>query len=91
MTFYYPIHDYGPLLKGMVIGGLGIVHVFLAQMAVGGGMLLCYFEWLRRTGRSPNAGRFANGYYQAVVLASVVLGGVAGLAFGSRRSRLTRA
>ena len=39
-------------MKGMVIGGLGIFHVFLAQMAIGGGMLLCYFEWLRRTGRS---------------------------------------
>ena len=57
MTLYYPIQDYGPLMKGMVIGGLGILHVFLAQMALGGGMLLCYFEWLRRTGRSRNAGR----------------------------------
>ena len=44
---YYPIQDYGPLMKGMVIGGLGIFHVFLAQMAIGGGMLLCYFELLR--------------------------------------------
>ena len=80
MTFYYPIQDYGPLMKGMVIGGLGIVHVFLAQMAIGGGMLLCYFEWLRRTGRSPNAGRFVNGYFQALVLVSFVLGALTGVA-----------
>jgi cytochrome bd ubiquinol oxidase subunit I len=80
MTVYYPIQDYGPLMKGMVIGGLGVVHVFLAQMAIGGGMLLCYFEWLRRTGRSPNAGRFVNGYFQALVLGSFVLSAVAGVA-----------
>ena len=80
MTSYYPIQDYGPLMKGMVIGGLGIFHVFLAQMAIGGGMLLCYFEWLRRTGRSRNAGRFLNGYFQALVLVSFVLGALTGVA-----------
>ena len=80
MTLYYPIQDYGPLMKGMVIGGLGILHVFLAQMAIGGGMLLCYFEWLRRTGRSRNAGRFLNGYFPALVLVSFVLGALTGVA-----------
>jgi cytochrome bd ubiquinol oxidase subunit I len=77
---YYPIQDYGPIMKGMVIGGLGIIHVFLAQMAIGGGMLLCYFEWLRRTGRTKNAGRFVNGYFQALVLVSFVLGALTGVA-----------
>jgi len=67
-------------MKGMVIGGLGIFHVFLAQMAIGGGMLLCYFEWLRRTGRSKSAGRFINGYFQALVLVSFVLGALTGVA-----------
>ena len=76
----YPIQDYGPLMKGMVIGGLGIFHVFLAQMAIGGGMLLCYFEWLRRTGRSPGAARFIGGYFQALVLVSFVVGAVTGVA-----------
>ena len=80
MNSYYPIQDYGPLMKGMVIGGLGIFHVFLAQMAIGGGMLLCYFEWLRRTGRSRNAARFINGYFQALVLVSFVLGALTGVA-----------
>jgi cytochrome bd ubiquinol oxidase subunit I len=80
MNSYYPIQDYGPLTKGMVIGGLGIVHVFLAQLAIGGGMLLCYFEWLRRAGRSPNAGRFINGYFQTLVLVSFMLGVLTGLA-----------
>ncbi len=80
MNWHYPIQDYGPLMKGMVIGGLGILHVFLAQLAIGGGMLLCYFEWLRRTGRSKNAGRFVSGYFQALVLVSFVLGALTGVA-----------
>jgi hypothetical protein len=36
----YPINDFGPTMKGMVIGGLGIFHVLLAQFAIGGGMLI---------------------------------------------------
>ncbi len=33
----YPVDDFGPLMKGLAIGGLGIVHVFLAQFAIDGG------------------------------------------------------
>jgi hypothetical protein len=32
----YPNNDFGPAMKGLVIGGLGIFHVFLAQFAIGG-------------------------------------------------------
>ena len=77
---YYPIQDYGPVMKGMVIGGLGIFHVFLAQMAIGGGLLLCFFERLRRTGRIRYAARFIDGYFQALVLISFVLGALTGVA-----------
>ncbi len=34
---YYPVLDVSPLMKGLVIGGLGIVHVFLVQFAIGAG------------------------------------------------------
>jgi hypothetical protein len=77
---YNPIQDYGPVMKGMVIGGLGIFHVFLAQMAIGGGMILSYFEWLRRGGRSRYAARFIDGFFQALVLVSFVLGALTGVA-----------
>ncbi len=30
----YPNNDFGPAMKGMVIGGLGIFHVLLAQFAI---------------------------------------------------------
>ncbi|MFO1094283.1 MAG: c-type cytochrome [Planctomycetaceae bacterium] len=76
---YYPINDFGPAMKGMVIGALGIVHVFLAQFGIGGGLLLCYFQWLAQTGREPLARRFTDGYFKFVVLVSFVLGAITGV------------
>ena len=76
---YYPVNEFGPLMKGMVIGGLGIFHVFLAQFAIGGGMLLCYFEWLAQTGREPNARRFSDGFFKVLVLVSFVTGALTGV------------
>jgi mono/diheme cytochrome c family protein len=49
-------------------------------MAIGGGMILCYFEWLRRRGRCRYAARFIDGYFQALVLTSFVLGALTGVA-----------
>lgn len=89
----YPTADVGPLMKGMVIGGVGIVHVFLAQFAIGGGMLLTYLEWRRQrhansTGAStadvpadiPALGPFIHSFFQTLVLVSFVLGAVTGVA-----------
>ena len=77
---YYPINDFGPLMKGMVIGSLGVVHIFLAMFAIGGGMLMCYFQWLAQTGRCHNARRFIDGYFKVLVLISFVMGAVTGVA-----------
>lgn len=76
---YYPVNDFGPVMKGMVIGGLGILHVFLAQFAIGAGMLLCYFQWLAQTGRSVHARRFLDGYFKVLVLISFVVGALTGV------------
>ncbi len=76
---YYPVNDFGPAMSGLVIGGIGIVHVFLAQFAIGGGMLLCYLEWLAQTGRNPHARRFVDGYFKVLVLISFVAGAVTGV------------
>lgn len=78
----YPTPDVGPLMKGMVIGGVGIVHVFLAQFAIGGGILLAYLERLRqRRGEHAAAlGAFIESYFQTLVLVSFVLGAVTGVA-----------
>jgi len=75
----YPINDYGPLMKGIVIGALGIFHVFIAQFAIGGGMLMCYFQWLAARGRCPPARRFLDGYFKVIVLVSFVVGALTGV------------
>jgi cytochrome bd ubiquinol oxidase subunit I len=77
---FYPVNDFGPLMKGMVIGGIGILHVFLAQFAIGGGLLLLYFERLAQQGKQPDARRFVDGYFQVLVLVSFVLGALTGVA-----------
>lgn len=78
---YYPVNDFGPLMKGMVIGGVGILHVFLAQFAIGGGMLLYYFERLaQREQGGADARQFVDGFFQILVLISFVLGALSGVA-----------
>ncbi|QDU86764.1 Bacterial Cytochrome Ubiquinol Oxidase [Pirellulimonas nuda] len=77
---YYPLQDYGPVMKGMVIGGLGIFHVYLAQFAIGGGVLLAYFQWLAGTGRLPLARRVVDGMFRVLVLVSFVMGALTGVA-----------
>ena len=76
---YYPVNDFGPLMKGLVIGGVGIVHVFLAQFAIGGGMLMWYFERLGQRGQQ-DARTFVDGYFKVLVLVSFVVGALTGVA-----------
>ncbi|MGA0041076.1 MAG: hypothetical protein ACO3NZ_14620 [Pirellulales bacterium] len=77
---YYPVVDLGPLMKGMVIGGVGIFHVFHARLAICGGTLLCYLQWLHNRGRCNLARRFSDEYFKVLVLVSFVLGAVTGVA-----------
>jgi cytochrome bd ubiquinol oxidase subunit I len=76
---YYPVNDFGPLMKGLVIGGVGILHVFLAQFAIGGGMLLWYFERRGQRGHQ-DARTFVDGYFKILVLVSFVVGALTGVA-----------
>ncbi|WP_197528407.1 c-type cytochrome [Aeoliella mucimassa] len=77
---YYPVNGFGPVMQGMVIGGLGIFHVFVAQFAIGGGMLLCYFQWRANNRDDELARRFVDGYFRWLVLVSFVTGAVTGVA-----------
>lgn len=77
--FYYPIHDFGPLMKGMVIGGMGVLHVFLAQFAIGGGWLMCYLQWRAWRRHDLLARCFLASYFRVLVLVSFVLGAVSGV------------
>ena len=79
MLDVFPVNDYGPLMPGLVMAAVAIVHVFLAQFAVGGGILLCYLQWLGMTGRNPHARQFVAGYFKVLVLISFVLGALTGV------------
>lgn len=76
----YPVVPLDPVMKGLAIGGLGILHVFIAQFAIGGGMLLTYLQWLGMRGDCPHARRFSDGYFKVLVLVSFVIGAVTGVA-----------
>jgi mono/diheme cytochrome c family protein len=78
---YYPINDFGPVMKGMVIGGMGIFHVFLAQFAIGGGMLMAWLEYLgkRRPDVAPLTEAFLSSFFRTLVLVSFVLGALTGV------------
>ncbi|MCA9625283.1 MAG: cytochrome ubiquinol oxidase subunit I, partial [Myxococcales bacterium] len=76
---FYPPRDFGPLMKGLVIGMMGIFHVFLAQFAIGGGMLMAYFEWLSGRRQNQDARLFLAGFFKVLVLVSFVLGAVTGV------------
>ncbi len=77
---FYPVNEYGPIMPGLIMAGVAITHVFLAQFAVGGGMLLCYFQWLGMTGKFAPARTFIHGYFKALVMVSFVLGALTGVA-----------
>src|SRR5262249_59963840 len=64
-------------MKGMVIGGVGIVHVFLAQFAIGGGLLMLHLERLGQRG-VQDARTFVDGYFRVLVLISFVVGALTG-------------
>lgn len=75
---FYPISEFGPAMPGVVIGGVGIVHVFVAQFAVGAGALLLWLE--RRAGRGDElAKRFVDGFFSFLVLVSFVFGALTGV------------
>ncbi|MEM7202465.1 MAG: cytochrome c [Planctomycetota bacterium] len=75
---HYPVSEFGPAIPGMVIGGMGIVHVFVAQFAVGAGALLLWLE--RAAGRGDAlARRFSDGFFLFLVLVSFVFGALTGV------------
>ncbi len=75
----YPVNDFGPAMRGMVIGAVGIVHVFLAQFAIGGGFVLAYFQWLAGRG-VPDTRTFLDSFFKYLVLISFVTGAMTGVA-----------
>ncbi|MCA8970091.1 MAG: cytochrome ubiquinol oxidase subunit I [Planctomycetes bacterium] len=66
-------------MKGMVIGGIGVFHVFVAQFAIGGGWLLCLLQWRAWKRGDALARRFLDSYFRVLVLISFVVGALTGV------------
>lgn len=79
MNYVLPVNDFGPLIPGLAMGGIAILHVFLAQFAVGGGFLLVYFQWLAMTEREMHAREFVHGYFKVLVMVSFIMGALTGV------------
>lgn len=75
----FPVNDFGPAMRGMVIGAVGILHVFLAQFAIGGGFVLTYFQWMAGKG-VPHSRAFLDSFFKYLVLISFVTGAMTGVA-----------
>ncbi|MCA8948315.1 MAG: cytochrome c [Planctomycetes bacterium] len=75
---HFPVSEFGPAIPGMVIGGVGILHVFVAQFAVGAGGLLLWLEHLAGRG-DVLARRFLDGFFAFLVLVSFVFGALTGV------------
>jgi hypothetical protein len=69
----FPVNDFGPAMRGMVIGAVGILHVFLAQFAIGGGFVLTYFQWMAGKG-VPHSRTFLDSFFKYLVLINETAG-----------------
>ena len=67
------------------LGGAAVAAVLVSfpalflMFAIGGGLLMCYLEWLGQKGRSPQARAFVDGYFKLLVLISFVVGALTGV------------
>ena len=57
----FPIFTSDALIPGLWIAGIAILHVFLAQFAVGGGFVVRIFEW-----RAERRGEESLGFEESI-------------------------
>jgi cytochrome bd-type quinol oxidase subunit 1 len=67
------------VIPGVWIAAIAIVHVFLAQFAVGGGALVAWFEWHAQARGNSLLRDFLHRFFSTLVLVSFVLGALTGV------------
>jgi mono/diheme cytochrome c family protein len=75
----YPVWEVPILGGGLLIGGIAILHVFVAHFAVGGGLYLVLTEW--RAYRTADDGllQYLRGHSRFFILVVLVFGAVSGV------------
>jgi len=75
----YPIWDIPLLGGGLLIAGVAIVHVFISQFAIGGGLFLVLTELKGYRERDPRIIEYARFHSSFFVLLTLVLGALTGV------------
>ncbi len=75
----FPVFVSDGVIPGMWIAAIAIVHVFLAQFAVGGGALVAWFEWRAESRGNSLLRDFLHRFFSMLVLVSFVLGALTGV------------
>ena len=75
----FPVFASDAILPGLLIAAVAITHVFLAQFAVGGGILVTFFEWRAEKKGHSLLRDYLHRFFTTLVLLSFVLGAVTGV------------
>lgn len=75
----YPVWELPALGGGLLIAIVAIIHVYIAQFAVGGGFYLTVAEWQARRARDHRALAYLRAHSRIFLLVTLVLGAVTGV------------
>lgn len=75
----FPVWDLHGLSGGLVIAVIAVLHVFVAQFAVGGGFFLVMAEWKGHRERSPHILAWVHRHTRFFLLLTMVFGGLSGV------------
>lgn len=76
----YPFWLVPGIGKGLIIGVISVLHVFVAQFAVGGGVYLAWMEGRAEKLQSPELLQWLEKHTRFFLLLTMVFGGVSGVA-----------
>ena len=76
----YPFWFIPWLSKGLIIGVISVLHVFVAQFAVGGGIYLAWMERKAHAQGSPELLEWLERHTRFFLLLTMVFGGISGVA-----------
>lgn len=75
----YPVWHFSGASSGLFIAIVAVLHVFIAQFAVGGGIYLVWMERKARREQSPDLLRWLQGHTRFFLLVTMVFGGLSGV------------
>ena len=75
----YPVWHFSGINTGLFIAIVAVLHVFVAQFAVGGGLYLVWMERKAHREKSPELLRWIEGHTRFFLLLTMVFGGLSGV------------